>query len=129
MSSEGIAGVVTPLINEASHEIISTSHATTDNNPTTTGTSSVLTNISSGVLKVHDIVVVSCSNDIHLRLDKIASDSLFTEHLTTFMTCSWNGVINSLDNSILHRFCSEILLRIHCKINWLTLESLCMERM
>ncbi|CAF3353957.1 unnamed protein product [Rotaria sp. Silwood1] len=67
--------------------------------------------------------------DIHLRLDKIASDSLFTEHLTTFMTCSWNGVINSLDNSILHRFCSEILLRIHCKINWLTLESLCMERM
>ncbi|CAF5017783.1 unnamed protein product [Rotaria sp. Silwood1] len=62
MSSEDITGVVTPLINEASHEIISTSHATTDNNPTTTGTSSVLPNIGSGVLEVHDIVVVSCSN-------------------------------------------------------------------
>ncbi|CAF3855838.1 unnamed protein product [Rotaria sp. Silwood1] len=128
MSSEDITGVVTPLINEASHEIISTSHATTDNNPTTTGTSSVLPNIGSGVLEVHDIVVVSCSNGVHIRLDKIASDSFFTEHLT-FMTRSWNGVINSLGNSILNRFCSEILLRIHCKIKWLTLEPLCMERM
>ncbi|CAF3335297.1 unnamed protein product [Rotaria sp. Silwood1] len=63
---------------------------------------------------------------VHIRLDKIASDSFFTEHLT-FMTRSWNGVINSLGNSILNRFCSEILLRIHCKIKWLTLEPLCME--
>ncbi|CAF4569356.1 unnamed protein product, partial [Rotaria sp. Silwood2] len=64
---------------------------------------------------------------VNTRLDKIASDPLFTEHLT-FMTRLSNGFINSLDNSMLNHFCSVILPRIHCKIKWLTLEPLCVER-
>ena len=64
---------------------------------------------------------------VNIRLNKIVNDPLFTEHLT-FMTHSSNGVIHSLDNSMLNRFCSEILPRIHRKIKWLTLEPLHMER-
>ncbi|CAF4289397.1 unnamed protein product, partial [Rotaria sordida] len=43
------------------------------------------------------------------------------------MKRSLNGIINSLDDSILKRFCSEILPKIHYKIKWLDLEPLCME--
>ena len=64
---------------------------------------------------------------VNIRLNKIVNDPLFTEHLT-FMAHSSNGVIHSLDNSMLNRFCSEILPRIHRKIKWLTLEPLHMER-
>ncbi|CAF1272437.1 unnamed protein product [Rotaria sordida] len=44
------------------------------------------------------------------------------------MKRSSNGIINSLDDSILERFCSYILPKIHYKIKWLDLEPLCMER-
>ncbi|CAF2464678.1 unnamed protein product [Rotaria sp. Silwood2] len=44
------------------------------------------------------------------------------------MRRSSNGVINSLDDSILERFCSEILPKIQYKIKWLDLEPLYMER-
>ena len=64
---------------------------------------------------------------VNIRLDKIASDPLFTEHLTV-MRRSSSGAINSLDNSILNLFYSEISPRIHCKIKRLTLEPLCVER-
>jgi hypothetical protein len=62
-----------------------------------------------------------------MRLDKIASDSIFTEHLT-FIKRSSNGVIKLLNDSIFHRFYSEILPKIHHKIKWLDLEPLFMER-
>ncbi|CAF4777972.1 unnamed protein product, partial [Rotaria sp. Silwood2] len=64
---------------------------------------------------------------INIRFDKILNDPIFTEHLT-LMKRSSNGTINLLDDSILERFCSEILPKIHYKIKWLDLEPLCMER-
>jgi hypothetical protein len=77
--------------------------------------------------KLINIEVLYSLIGVNIRLDKIASDPVFTEHLT-LMTRSSNGVIKSLDVSILDRFCSNILPRIHCKIKWLNLEPLCMER-
>ncbi|CAF0785418.1 unnamed protein product [Rotaria sp. Silwood1] len=44
------------------------------------------------------------------------------------MRRSSNGVINLLDDSILKRFYSEILPKIHYKIKWFDLEPLCKER-
>jgi hypothetical protein len=77
--------------------------------------------------KLSNIEVLYSLIGVNIRLDKIVNDTLFIEHLT-FMVRSSNGVINSLDNSMLNRFCSEILPRIHCKIKWFTLEPLYMER-
>ncbi|CAF1553302.1 unnamed protein product, partial [Rotaria sordida] len=61
MPTESVTGVLAPLINEASHEKISTSDATGDNNPTTTSPSSVLPSVSSGVLELYDVFGVSCA--------------------------------------------------------------------
>jgi hypothetical protein len=63
---------------------------------------------------------------LNLRLDQIVKDPIFTEHLN-LMKRSSNGDINPLDNSILHRLCSEILPEIHHQIKWLDLESLSVE--
>lgn len=64
---------------------------------------------------------------VNSRLDQIVKDPIFTEHLN-LMKLSSNGDINPLNNSILHRFCSEILPEIHHQIKWLDLESLSMEK-
>ncbi|UJR09477.1 hypothetical protein I4U23_013715 [Adineta vaga] len=64
---------------------------------------------------------------VNIRLDKIASDSIFTDHLPLLKRSS-NGVTKSLDDSILDRLCSEILPTIHHKIKWFDLEALSMER-
>jgi hypothetical protein len=77
--------------------------------------------------KLTNIQVLYSLIGVNIRLDKIASDPFFTKHLT-FLTRSSNGFTNLFDNSMFNRFCSEILPRIHCKIKWLTLEPLCMER-
>ncbi|CAF3150249.1 unnamed protein product [Rotaria sp. Silwood2] len=66
-------------------------------------------------------------NCVNIRLDKIASDPIFTENLT-LMKRSSNGVIKLLDDSIFDRFYSQILPKIHHKIKWLDLEPLSMER-
>ncbi|CAF1059114.1 unnamed protein product [Rotaria sordida] len=85
MPTESVTGVVAPLINEASHEKISTSDATGYNNPTTTSPSSVLPSVSSGVLKVYDVVVVSCSNDKLSNGDPIAEELItLRNELLTF---------------------------------------------
>ncbi len=63
---------------------------------------------------------------VNLRLDQILKDPIFTEYLN-LMKLSSNGAINPLDDSILDRFCSEILPEIHHKIKWLDLEPLSME--
>jgi hypothetical protein len=76
--------------------------------------------------KLTNIEVLYSLINVNRRLDKVASDPIFTEHLT-LMNCSTNGVISSLDDSTLDRFCSEILPRIHRQIKWLNLESLSME--
>ncbi|CAF3958878.1 unnamed protein product, partial [Rotaria sordida] len=85
MPTESVTDVVAPLINEASHEKISTSDATGYNNPTTTSPSSVLPNVSSGALEVHDVVVVSCSNDKLSNGDPIAEELItLRNELLTF---------------------------------------------
>jgi hypothetical protein len=77
--------------------------------------------------KLTNIEVLYSLAGINIRLDKIANDPLFTEHLSLIRRLSSN-VISSLDDSILERFCSEILPKIHYKMKWLDLEPLCMER-
>ncbi len=77
--------------------------------------------------KLTNIEVLYSLIGINIRLDKIVNDPIFTEHLTLIRRSS-NNVINSLDDSILERFCSEILPKIHYKIKWFDLEPLCMER-
>jgi hypothetical protein len=78
--------------------------------------------------KLNNVEVLYSSIGVNIRLDQIAIDPIFTEHLALITRAS-NGFIASLDNSMFDRFCSEILPRIHCKIKWLTLEPSCIERL
>jgi hypothetical protein len=64
---------------------------------------------------------------INTRLDKTLSDPIFTRNLTLLRHIS-NSVICPLVDTVLDRFCSQILPQIHYKINMLNLESLSMER-
>jgi hypothetical protein len=59
---------------------------------------------------------------VNKRLNKIAHDSVFTNGLTLWMP-TLDGYVDSLPNSTLDRFCSQILPEIHQKIKWLELES------
>jgi hypothetical protein len=78
--------------------------------------------------KLNNVEVLYSSIGVNIRLDQIAIDSIFTEYLP-LITRSSNGSINSLDDSMLDRFCTEILPRIHRKIKWLTLEPSYIERL
>lgn len=64
---------------------------------------------------------------INIKLTQFLHDPIFTNYLTLFK-CSSNNLIYPLDNTILDRFCLQILPEIHHKIKWLNLESLSMER-
>jgi hypothetical protein len=64
---------------------------------------------------------------INTRLDRIVSDRIFTRYLTLFRYFS-NRHICPLVDTVLGRFCSQILPEIHYKINILHLESSSMER-
>jgi hypothetical protein len=76
--------------------------------------------------KLTNIEVLYSLIGVNIRLDKLSSDAMFTEHLT-LMKRSTNDIISSLDSSMLDRFCSEILPRINRQIKWLNLESLSMK--
>jgi hypothetical protein len=78
--------------------------------------------------KLKNVEVLYSSIGVNIRLDQVAIDPIFTEHLS-LITRSSNGFINSLDDSMLDRFCTEILPRIHCKIKWLTLKLSYIERL
>jgi hypothetical protein len=78
--------------------------------------------------KLNNVEVLYSSIGVNIRLDQIAIDPIFTEHLP-LITRSSNGFINSLDDSMLDRFCTEILPRIHCNIKWLALEPSYIERL
>jgi hypothetical protein len=65
--------------------------------------------------------------DVNQRLNRILHDSVFTSHLTLMTRLSNNSIIPFSD-SMLHRFCVQILPQIHYKIKWLELESSSMER-
>ncbi|CAF4614652.1 unnamed protein product, partial [Rotaria sp. Silwood2] len=64
---------------------------------------------------------------VNKRLNKILHESVFTNDLPLLMYTS-NGLVYSLPDSILDRFFSHILPKIHQKIEWLHLESGSMER-
>ena len=65
--------------------------------------------------------------DVNDRLNRIAHDPMFTNHLS-LMKYSSNVSIHPLSESMLNRFCLKILPEIYQKIQWLNLESSSMER-
>ncbi|CAF1147963.1 unnamed protein product [Rotaria sordida] len=65
--------------------------------------------------------------DVNKRLNKILCDSIFTSRLT-LMTHLLNNSISPFSDSLLGRFCLQILPKIYDKIEWLNLESSSMER-
>ncbi|CAF3568319.1 unnamed protein product [Rotaria sp. Silwood1] len=64
---------------------------------------------------------------INVKLTQFIRDPIFTNRLTLFRYSS-NDLIYPLDNTILDRFCLQILPEIHHKIKWLNVEPLSMER-
>jgi len=64
---------------------------------------------------------------VNKRLDKLVCDSIFTTHLT-LLTSLLNVNIRPSSDPILDRFCSQILPKIHDKVQWLDLEPSSMER-
>ncbi|CAF2970525.1 unnamed protein product [Rotaria sp. Silwood2] len=75
--------------------------------------------------KLHNSYVLYSLIGVNKRLDTIAKDSIFTEYLT--LIPPFNG-LNEFTDTILDRFCSEVLPKIHHKIEWLNTESLYIER-
>jgi hypothetical protein len=76
--------------------------------------------------KLTKIEVLYSLIGVHLRLDRILKDPIFTEHLSLIKSSS-SGDINPLDDAILDRLCSEILPKIRHQIKWFNLEPLSME--
>jgi hypothetical protein len=64
---------------------------------------------------------------INTQLDKILNDSIFTNCLT-LMECRLYDRFYSLPDSVLTRFCSEIIPQIFFRIKWLNIESTSMDR-
>lgn len=75
--------------------------------------------------KLYDVEVLYSLTGINKRFNRIAYDSVFTSDLTLYFSKEF---IHSLPQSMLDRFCLQILPRIHHKIKWLNLESRSMER-
>ncbi|CAF3535517.1 unnamed protein product [Rotaria sp. Silwood2] len=69
--------------------------------------------------KLHNSYVLYSLIGVNKRLDTIAKDSIFTEYLT--LIPPFNG-LNEFTDTILDRFCSEVLPKIHHKIEWLNTE-------
>jgi hypothetical protein len=87
--------------------------------------------------KVYNIILLYSLSGVNIRLNKILHDSIFTNRLTLvnfvptrliFEIYSPIDLAYSLSDSILDRFCSHILPKIHEKVKWLDLESSSMER-
>jgi len=77
--------------------------------------------------KLTNAEVLYSLSGLNKRLNKIIHDSVFTNDLSLMMSTS-DGLVYSLSDLILARFCSYILPKIHQKIQCLHLESLSMER-
>jgi hypothetical protein len=77
--------------------------------------------------KLTKIEVLYSLRDVNQQFDMITNDRIFTEYLT-LMTNSSNEMNNTPDHSIVDRFCTQILPKIHTKIKWLNLESVSMRR-
>ncbi|CAM2725413.1 unnamed protein product [Rotaria socialis] len=77
--------------------------------------------------KLENIDVLYSLWGINTRFDKILHDSIFTSSLT-LLKCLSNCFICPLPDTILDRFCLQILSQICLKIKWLDIESSSMER-
>jgi len=77
--------------------------------------------------KMNNVAVLFSLIGVNRRLNKIVHDSIFTSCLT-LMKCLPDKSIDSFDDSILDRFCLQILPKIHHKIKWLNLEASSMKR-
>jgi hypothetical protein len=91
-----------------------------------------LTDISDEIIllilnKLSNIEVLYSLIGVNIRFDKIASDPLFTNHLTLLKRSS-NGIIKLLDDHTFDCLYFQILPKIHHKIKWLDLEPLSMKR-
>ncbi|CAF3334132.1 unnamed protein product [Rotaria sp. Silwood1] len=64
---------------------------------------------------------------VNKRLNKIAHDSMFTSSLTLFHHLLYDYIYR-LSDSMLDRFCFQILPEIHHKIKWLDIEASSMKR-
>lgn len=84
--------------------------------------------------KLNNIQVLYSLFGINQRLNTIIQDSLFTSHLTLFERSTdpdgfiSNYNIHRLSDSIINRFCLEILPVLHHKIKWLDVEPTFVER-
>ncbi|CAF5063798.1 unnamed protein product, partial [Rotaria sp. Silwood1] len=86
-----------------------------------------LTDLSDEILliifkKVDNVSLLYSLFGINKRLTKILHDSIFTSHLNLLNHDS-NDLISRPSYSILNRFRSQILPKIHHKVKWLNLES------
>ena len=77
--------------------------------------------------KLSNIEVLYSLIGVNIRFDKIASDPLFTNHLTLLKRSS-NGIIKPLDDRTFDCLYFQILPKIHHKIKWFDLEPLSMKR-
>ncbi|CAF2592438.1 unnamed protein product [Rotaria sp. Silwood2] len=62
---------------------------------------------------------------VNMRLSKIIRDPIFTGRLT-FVKWSFNKFIDPLSDTIVDRFCRQILPQIHHNVKWLDVEPLSM---
>ncbi|CAF1459984.1 unnamed protein product [Rotaria sordida] len=77
--------------------------------------------------RLNNIEILQFLTNVNTRFNKIVRDSTFTNHLT-LLKCSFNHIIYSLSDTILDKFCIEIIPQIKHNIKWLDIESLSMER-
>jgi hypothetical protein len=71
--------------------------------------------------RLNDVELLYCLLGINRRLDRIISDPVFTKYLTLFRYFSTRHICPLVD-TVLGRFCSQILPEIHYKIHILHLE-------
>ncbi|CAF1157316.1 unnamed protein product [Adineta steineri] len=73
--------------------------------------------------KLNNFEVLYSLQGVNQRLNTIVQDSVFTNRLTFVKMCSGNFIDVFCCNTVLDRFCLQILPVIHDKIKWLDLES------
>lgn len=77
--------------------------------------------------KLSNVDVLYSLIGVNKRLNKIVSDSIFTNSIT-LIRCLSNDFIYPLPSPILERFCLQILPSINHKIKWLNIQVSCIER-
>ena len=73
--------------------------------------------------KLNNFDVLYCLKGVNQRFDRIVHDSIFTNRLSfvKWLKCSFIDLLHC--DTILNRYCLQILPDIHDKIKWLDLEA------